>query len=110
MGLLDPDTSDGRVIFFLPWLKGTIAGTTDTPCSVTTNPQPTEDEIQFILTEIKNYLNKDVEGKSLVKEYKLFCIKILSISYLQYEEVMFCRLGVEYDLSYLIPIKVTPSL
>lgn len=23
MGLLDPDTSDGRVIFFLPWLRGT---------------------------------------------------------------------------------------
>ncbi|XP_063708080.1 glycerol-3-phosphate dehydrogenase, mitochondrial isoform X2 [Culicoides brevitarsis] len=61
MGLLDPSTSDGRVIFFLPWLKGTIAGTTDTPCEVTHSPRPTEDEIQFILTEIKNYLNKDVE-------------------------------------------------
>lgn len=23
MGLLDPATSDGRVIFFLPWLRGT---------------------------------------------------------------------------------------
>lgn len=62
MGLLDPATSDGRVIFFLPWLKGTIAGTTDTPCDVTDSPRPKEDEIQFILTEIKNYLNKDVEG------------------------------------------------
>lgn len=27
MGLLDPATSDGRVIFFLPWQKMTIAGT-----------------------------------------------------------------------------------
>jgi glycerol-3-phosphate dehydrogenase len=26
MGLLDPNTSDGRVIFFLPWQKRTIAG------------------------------------------------------------------------------------
>lgn len=26
MGLLDPATSDGRVIFFLPWQKMTIAG------------------------------------------------------------------------------------
>lgn len=67
MGLLDPSTSDGRVIFFLPWLKGTIAGTTDTPCDVTHSPRPTEDEIQFILTEIKNYLNKDVEGKYIFK-------------------------------------------
>ncbi|XP_045511018.1 glycerol-3-phosphate dehydrogenase, mitochondrial isoform X1 [Colias croceus] len=61
MGLLDPSTSDGRVIFFLPWLKGTIAGTTDLPCEVTHNPKPTEDEIQFILTEVRNYLNPDVE-------------------------------------------------
>lgn len=61
MGLLDPSTSDGRVIFFLPWQRQTIAGTTDLPCDITHNPSPTEDEIQFILSEIKNYLNKDVE-------------------------------------------------
>lgn len=61
MGLLDPSTSDGRVIFFLPWQKQTIAGTTDLPCEITHNPKPTEDEIMFILKEIKNYLNPDVE-------------------------------------------------
>ncbi|CAG9825041.1 unnamed protein product [Phaedon cochleariae] len=61
MGLLDPATSDGRVIFFLPWQKHTIAGTTDLPCQVTHNPKPTEDEIMFILEEVKNYLNPDVE-------------------------------------------------
>lgn len=26
MGLLDPSTSDGRIIFFLPWQKHTLAG------------------------------------------------------------------------------------
>ena len=26
MGLLDPSTSDGRVIFFLPWQNVTLAG------------------------------------------------------------------------------------
>ncbi|XP_034942515.1 glycerol-3-phosphate dehydrogenase, mitochondrial isoform X2 [Chelonus insularis] len=61
MGLLDPATSDGRVIFFLPWQKHTIAGTTDLPCQITHNPKPTEDEIMFILQEVKNYLNPDVE-------------------------------------------------
>ncbi|XP_058823959.1 glycerol-3-phosphate dehydrogenase, mitochondrial isoform X1 [Topomyia yanbarensis] len=61
MGLLDPSTSDGRVIFFLPWLNGTIAGTTDAPCDVTPSPAPSEEDIQFILSEIKNYLNKDVD-------------------------------------------------
>ncbi|XP_023288384.1 glycerol-3-phosphate dehydrogenase, mitochondrial [Orussus abietinus] len=61
MGLLDPATSDGRVIFFLPWQKHTIAGTTDLPCQITHNPRPTEDEIMFILQEVKNYLNPDVD-------------------------------------------------
>ena len=60
MGLLDPATSDGRVIFFLPWLKSTIAGTTDKPCDITFNSSPTEADIQFILKEIKKYLNPDV--------------------------------------------------
>jgi len=62
MGLLDPETSDGRVVFFLPWQKHTLSGTTDSPCDVTYHPTPTEEEIGFILNEIKNYLNSDVEG------------------------------------------------
>jgi glycerol-3-phosphate dehydrogenase len=60
MGLLDPATSDGRVIFFLPWLGSTIAGTTDRPCEVTHEPSPSESDIQFILAEIRKYLNADV--------------------------------------------------
>lgn len=61
MGLLDPDTSDGRVIFLLPWQKHTIAGTTDSPCKVTESPSPSEQEIQFILNEVRHYLSPDVE-------------------------------------------------
>lgn len=61
MGLLDPETTDGRVLFFLPWQNHTIAGTTDIPCSITHHPKPTEDEISFILNEIRGYLNPDVE-------------------------------------------------
>lgn len=74
MGLLDPSTSDGRVIFFLPWQKSTIAGTTDLPCKVTAHPKPTEDEIQFILDEIKNYLNPDVEGTLFLLLYECCAI------------------------------------
>lgn len=61
MGLLDPATSDGRVIFFLPWEKMTIAGTTDTPTNVTAHPIPREEDINFILSEVRNYLSPDVE-------------------------------------------------
>jgi glycerol-3-phosphate dehydrogenase len=60
MGLLDPSTSDGRVIFFLPWEGKTIAGTTDSPTEVTHHPHPTEEDIRFILQEIKDYLSPDL--------------------------------------------------
>ncbi|XP_030642845.1 glycerol-3-phosphate dehydrogenase, mitochondrial-like isoform X2 [Chanos chanos] len=61
MGLLDPATSDGRVIFFLPWEKMTIAGTTDTPTDITPHPVPMEEDINFILSEVRHYLSPDVE-------------------------------------------------
>ncbi|CEP16374.1 hypothetical protein [Parasitella parasitica] len=61
MGLLDPATSDGRVIFFLPWQGNTIAGTTDSPTEVTPNPMPKEDEINWILDEVSHYLSADVK-------------------------------------------------
>lgn len=60
MGLLDPSTSDGRVIFFLPWQGNTIAGTTDSPCSISPNPYPDEESIQWILGEIRQYLSPEI--------------------------------------------------
>ncbi|KHJ34760.1 putative glycerol-3-phosphate dehydrogenase [Erysiphe necator] len=60
MGLIDPKTSDGRVIFFLPWQGTTIAGTTDTPTSITNNPVAGQDEIDWILSEIRHYLSPDI--------------------------------------------------
>lgn len=75
MGLLDPATSDGRVIFFLPWENMTIAGTTDTPTSVTAHPIPGEDDINFILREVRNYLSPDVEGTLMPSR---FCLLVLT--------------------------------
>jgi glycerol-3-phosphate dehydrogenase len=60
MGLIDPSTSDGRVIFFLPWQGNTIAGTTDEPAVVTKNPHPDEKSIQWILNEVSHYLSPDI--------------------------------------------------
>ncbi|KAF3925338.1 hypothetical protein ABW20_dc0109162 [Dactylellina cionopaga] len=60
MGLLDANTSDGRVIFFLPWQGNTIAGTTDAPTEIVPQPVPKEEEIQFILNEVSRYLAPDI--------------------------------------------------
>ena len=60
MGLIDPSTSDGRVIFFLPWQGQTIAGTTDQPTEIVPQPQPSEKDINWILSEIRGYLASDI--------------------------------------------------
>lgn len=60
MGLIDPSTSDGRVIFFLPWQGNTIAGTTDSPTTISKQPIPSDDDINWILKEIKGYLAPDI--------------------------------------------------
>ncbi|RPB14620.1 glycerol-3-phosphate dehydrogenase [Morchella conica CCBAS932] len=60
MGLIDPNTSDGRVIFFLPWQGNTIAGTTDAPTQITPHPLPREEEINWILNEVRRYLAPDI--------------------------------------------------
>jgi glycerol-3-phosphate dehydrogenase len=60
MGLVDPNTSDGRVIFFLPWQGSVIAGTTDSPTKVEPNPIPGDDDINWILKEVCNYLSPGI--------------------------------------------------
>ncbi|KAF8182337.1 FAD dependent oxidoreductase-domain-containing protein [Pholiota molesta] len=61
MGLLDPATSDGRVIFFLPWQGNTIAGTTDTPARVSRDPVASEEDIRWVLDEVRSYLSPDIK-------------------------------------------------
>lgn len=52
-------SSDGRVIFFLPWEGRTIAGTTDNPCAIEAEPVPKDEEINFILKEIRKFLSPE---------------------------------------------------
>lgn len=61
MGLIDPRTSDGRVIFFLPWEGNTIAGTTDAPTELSYEPRASPRDIDFILAEIKAYLGPQIK-------------------------------------------------
>ncbi len=44
-GLLIPKTEDGRVVFVLPWLGGTLVGTTDDPAPIVDHPRVREEEI-----------------------------------------------------------------
>ncbi|GMH99362.1 hypothetical protein TrVE_jg13345 [Triparma verrucosa] len=59
MGLIVPKTSDGRVLFFLPWEGATISGTTDSETEMTEEPSASDREVNFILEEANNYLKLD---------------------------------------------------
>ncbi|KAH9533466.1 hypothetical protein CY35_18G054000 [Sphagnum magellanicum] len=56
MGLVVPKTKDGRVVFMLPWLGRTVAGSTDSATTLTMRPEAHEEEIKFILDAISDYL------------------------------------------------------
>nr|GEX64523.1 glycerol-3-phosphate dehydrogenase SDP6, mitochondrial [Tanacetum cinerariifolium] len=69
MGLIVPKTKDGRVVFMLPWLGRTVAGTTDSNTSITMLPEPHEDEIEFILDAICDYLNVKVRRTDVLSAW-----------------------------------------
>lgn len=59
--LLVPKTSDGRVLFAVPWMGALVLGTTDTPRKdVPREPQPFEEELDFILSEASRVLSRPV--------------------------------------------------
>ena len=68
-GLIVPKTKDGRVVFLLPWLGHTIAGTTDSASEITMDPQPSEQEIKFILDAVKDYLTVDVRRSDVLSAW-----------------------------------------
>ncbi len=55
--LMVPKTSDGRVLFAVPWLGKVVLGTTDTPRhDLAFEPAPFKAEVDFILNEAGHYL------------------------------------------------------
>jgi len=55
--ILVPHTSDGRVMFAIPWHEHTLVGTTDTPISkVSLEPSAFEEEVDFMLETASRYL------------------------------------------------------
>ena len=57
--IMVPHTSDGRVMFAIPWHGHTLVGTTDTPIAdPVIEPRALDEEIAFILETAGQYLHK----------------------------------------------------
>lgn len=60
-GMIIPKTSDGRVLFLLPWENNTIVGTTDEQRPLVDNPKIAKKDTEFLATELSKYINVSPE-------------------------------------------------
>lgn len=68
--LIVPKTSDGRVLFVIPWLGKTILGTTDTArADAPLEPRPLDSEVEFILHHAEIYLNNAPKAKDVLSSW-----------------------------------------
>lgn len=65
-----PKTSDGRVLFAVPWHHHVLVGTTDTPLDKhTLEPKALDEEIDFILKTITKYFSKKPEREDVLSVF-----------------------------------------
>jgi len=65
--IMIPKTSDGRVLFAVPWHDKVVVGTTDTPIDdASLEPRALEEEVDFILTTAAQYLEKDPKKEDVL--------------------------------------------
>lgn len=68
--LMIPETSDGRVLFAVPWHDKVVVGTTDTPVeSASLEPVALENEINFILETASAYLTTKPTRKDVLSVF-----------------------------------------
>ena len=68
--IMVPHTSDGRVLFAIPWHHHTVVGTTDTPIQKASyDPLPMEEEIDFILETAERYLSRPPRREDILSVY-----------------------------------------
>jgi glycerol-3-phosphate dehydrogenase len=68
--LMIPKTSDGRVLFAIPWLGRLIVGTTDVPADAAIwDPQPTPQEVDFIVETARGYLRDAIAPSDITNVF-----------------------------------------
>ena len=68
--LMVPRTSDGRVLFVIPWHGHAVAGTTDTPVDAPSlEPRALEEEIEFVLETAGRYLSRPPMREDVLSVY-----------------------------------------
>ncbi len=68
--MIIPKTSDGRVVFLLPWEDHVVMGTTDTAIDkITQEPIPLENEVEFLLKTGNEYLSSELKKEDILSVF-----------------------------------------
>ncbi len=68
--LIIPKTSDGRVLFAIPWHDKVLAGTTDTPVKeIQIEPKALEEELGFLFNNLSAALNCPLDKKDILSVF-----------------------------------------
>lgn len=68
--IMVPHTTDGRVLFAIPWHDCVVVGTTDTPVEdIDIEPRPTLEEVNFILENAQRYLEKPPQMSDILSVF-----------------------------------------
>ncbi len=67
--MLIPKTEDGRVLFAVPWMGRLLVGTTEMEVDVDDELLLTEDEVEFILRQLNQYLETPVTPNQIVSGF-----------------------------------------
>jgi glycerol-3-phosphate dehydrogenase len=68
--VLVPRTTDGRVVFAIPWHGRLLVGTTDVPVlEPVADPQPTDAEIAFLLETLGDYTDVAIDASAIAASF-----------------------------------------
>jgi glycerol-3-phosphate dehydrogenase len=67
--LLIPKTSDGRVIFAIPWMGRLLVGTTDEPVDDLAEVSVTQEDINYLLHHLNQFVDNSFSAKQIVSGF-----------------------------------------
>jgi len=68
--LMIPKTSDGRVLFAVPWHNRVLVGTTDIPVGeASLDPKPLDEEVDYILETAGRYLSRPPQREDVLSVF-----------------------------------------
>ena len=68
-GIMIPQTSDGRVLFVLPYQGKCMIGTSDNPSPLTEHPKVTDTEIEYLLENVNRYFGIKVTPQDILGRF-----------------------------------------